>query len=129
GIAAVGLFSISSMSAVGNTRANDRIAATALAVDRLEQLRDAPFDSLVAATSSDGALTASGAAGGIYARTWTIADATVGTLPAKTITVSVSWPEEQTVTVSTQRVEPSLVTTSFATAFPTVGRRGWKQVR
>lgn len=129
GIAAAGLAMVGSMSATGNVTSHDRIAATALAIDKMEELSDLPFDDLTAGTSSDGPLDPDGGPDGLFTRTWTVADTTIGANPGKTITVTVTWPEDQSVGVSTQRVRSTLVTNAFVTAFPVVGTRGWSQVR
>jgi len=133
GVAATGLFSLNSMSAVGNNRSQERITATALAVEKLEKLKEESFANLVAGSFSDPAVDAAGSSEDgshtRYERSWTATPTTIGTTPAMTLTVTVGWPGGDTVTISTQRVNPSLVTSLGVSAFPTVSTRGWRQVQ
>ena len=127
--AAAGLVLTSSMTATGNVTSHDRIAATSLAIDKMEELTEIPFESLTAGTTTETGLNAGGNAGGIFDRAWVVTDGAIGSVPQKTIAVTVQWPDGQAVAVTTQRVRPSLLTNDFLTAFPTVGMRGWRQTQ
>lgn len=129
-VAAAGLFSVTSMAALGNNRNNDRIAATTLAVDKLEELAALGFSDLAAGAFADPQpIQPSGDAGGIFTRSWTITNTTVAGASAKAISVTVAATGGETVTLSTQRVETSYIASGFATAFPSVANRGWSQTR
>src|SRR5215470_12881207 len=62
--------------------------ATALAQDKIEELRV----SSTVSTGSDGPLQPSGASGGIFSRTWTVA-ANSPLSNVNCVTVTVTWPE------------------------------------
>jgi prepilin-type N-terminal cleavage/methylation domain-containing protein len=88
GIAVVGL----SPSLLGARKfaelSKNQSIATALAQDKIEQLRV----SSTVSSGSDGPLQPSGASGGIFSRTWTVsANSPVSTVNC--VTVTVTWPD------------------------------------
>lgn len=133
-IAAIGLFSVSTMSTTGNTRNADQIAASALASAKLEDLRNTSFGAL--ASGADGPLTAGGGTGGIFSRTWTVTATTIPGVSssAKTATVTVSWTGGGAITMSTLFVKPAQALTgiapsSFSTGFPTASIKSMEQTQ
>ena len=132
-IAGIGLFSVSTMSTVGNTRNADQIAAAALVTAKLEDLRNTAFDSL--ASGSDGPLTAGGASGGIFSRTWTIASITISGISssAKTAAVTVSWTGGGSITMSTMYIKPAQAFTGttplITSGFPTAAIKSMEQTQ
>ena len=88
-IGAVGLVQLLTVTMAANTSSRNLTAAVNLAQDRVERIRNT---SLAAVTGgSDGPLTETGAAGGVFSRSWTVDDATID--GAKQVTVTVSWLE------------------------------------
>jgi len=129
-IAGLGLFSVGSLSTVGNTRNADQVAAGALASAKLEDLRNTSFDSLASSTSNE-SLTAGGASGGEFSRSWTVTNTTISglTTQAKTLTVTVSWTGGGTVSMSTMVIKPSQAVTDFDTGFPTAAIQNMEQTQ
>jgi hypothetical protein len=130
-IAGLGLFSLGSMATTGNTRNFDQAAAAALAEAKLEDLRNGSFTSLVAGSYSDGPLTAGGASGGIFSRSWTIASTTISgvSTPAKNLTATVTWTGGGSISMSTMVVEPAEVNPGFLVGFPTATVNSMAQTR
>jgi hypothetical protein len=75
--------------------ADSTAAATALATEKLEQLRSMPLDAaaFVPGIYFDSAnpLTADGVTGGIYRRRWQVSAKDTPSFGVKTVTVTVSW--------------------------------------
>jgi hypothetical protein len=75
--------------------ADSTAAATALATEKLEQLRSMPLDAaaFVPGIYYDPAnpLTATGVMGGIYRRRWQVSPKDTPSFGVKTVTVTVSW--------------------------------------
>lgn len=89
----------------GNAQAKDVTAAANLAEDKIEEIRNTPFASL--ASGSDATpLTGSGAAGGIYTRSWSISNGPV--TKTKTVMVTVRWSDGATREVRLQTVVADL---------------------
>jgi hypothetical protein len=132
-IAGIGLFSVGTMSTTGNTRNANQIVAAALASAKLEDLRNTSFNSL--ASGSDGPLTAGGAAGGIFSRTWTVATTIISgvSTAAKTASVTVSWTGGGSITMSTMFVKPAQafngITPPITTGFPTASIKSAEQTQ
>lgn len=79
-------------------------AASNLAQDKLEELRNLAYGSVVPGTYSENDIDETGAAGGIFDRAWTVGADGVPIAETKTITVTVTWPylsTTQTVTLWT----------------------------
>jgi len=132
-LASLGLFTLGTMSTSGNTRNADRVAATALASSKLEDLLASGYDSLSAGsyTDSGNPMTAGGGSGGIFSRSWTVASTTISGIstPAKTIRVTVSWTGGGSTTMTTMLVKPSdaFTTTGLDGGFPTVAVQAMEQ--
>lgn len=134
-IAGLGLFAIGSISTTGNTRNVDQVAAAALASSKLEDLRTTGFDALVVGSYSEPSLTAGGASGGVFSRSWTVASTTISGIStaAKTLSATVSWTGGGSVTMTTMVVNPSQaftgITPGITTGFPTVAVKGMEQTQ
>jgi prepilin-type N-terminal cleavage/methylation domain-containing protein len=118
--AATSLFLLGATTAVGNTRSKEHAAASALAVDKIEELRNTPFDDIV--PNSDAPVS-----GSTFARTWTVSSTTVSGVPAKDITVTVTGEPDITVALTTTFVDPPVITTDYFEGFPTAMVRSWSQ--
>jgi type IV pilus assembly protein PilV len=124
GIASTGLFYSASMTSSGNTRSRDRAAAMSLAIDKIEELKNTSFADLTAGSGTD-TRSATGVAGGPYARAWTITDGTISGVPIKDVTVAVSWPGNGPVSLATTVSNlPQL-----GLGFPTAYVRNWNQAQ
>ena len=124
--AATSLFLLGSTTAVGNTRSKEHAAAAALAVDKIEALRNTPFEEITS-NADAGAVTAGGAAGGTFTRSWTVTDTTVSGVPAKNVTVTVNGPPGVTVALTTTVVDPPALATDYFEGFPTASVKSWSQ--
>ncbi len=98
-------FSLNTISVIqGNRNSASHTIATNLAQDKLEQLGAQPALSNIDRCSGSGerGISASGAAGGIYDRCWTIKDSSLGS-GLKEISVTVHWRDSglRAVTLST----------------------------
>ena len=99
----MGFMSVALMGLAANTvnmthsgkTADGVAAASALAVQKLEQLRSMPLGAaqLTSGQYYDSAnpLQANGTAGGVYSRSWTVSQKDYPRWGLKTVTVSVSW--------------------------------------
>src|SRR5688572_29168632 len=92
--AATSLFMLGATTAVGNTRSKEHAAASALAVDKIEELRNTPFDDI--ADGSDAPVS-----GSTFARGWSVTPDTVCNTSAKNITVTVTGEPDITVALTT----------------------------
>ena len=133
-IAGLGLFSLGSTSTTENTRNIDQIAAAALASAKLEDLRNTSYGALTNVTNQadpNNPLTAGGAGGGIFTRTWTIADTTISgvSTSAKTLSVTVEWTNGGPITMSTMVVNPSQVVSGVTSGFPTASIKSMEQTQ
>lgn len=128
-IAGIALFKIGSTSITGNTKTADQVVAGALASAKLEDLRNTDYDSL--ASGSDGPLTAGGASGGMFTRTWTITSTPITGVSnnVKTAAVSVSWTGGGPVTMTTMIVKPAQVLPDFGSGFPTAAVKSMEQTK
>ncbi len=102
-VALIGLASVTTTVIKGNLFNKTLSMATTLAKDKMEELKVASFGSLPSTTTTDyataeGAVQA-GASGAYYTRTWVA----TGTASLKTITVTVTWPSNRTVQLTTIR--------------------------
>jgi len=104
-LASAGLMELSARSTHGNLRSKDEAAATALAVEKLEELKNRGYTSLAAGHDE---ITESGGTGSFtYSRDWAISgEHLVAGMPAKVLTVTVRWLPGGTVTYSTRMVNP-----------------------
>ena len=121
--AATSLFLLGSTTMSGNVRSKEHAAASALAVEKIEELRNTPFDSIAA--DSDPVTS-----GGVtFNRSWTVTDTTVSGVAAKNITVTVTGEPEITVALTTTLVDPPMVAQNNLQAggFPTVAVKSWSQ--
>jgi type IV pilus assembly protein PilV len=91
----VGFMAAASMqgtSISGNSRSAFMTAATYLAEDKLEELRNTDYMAITAAGSPENNIDELGNAGGIYSRSWTVVNDSPGLL-MKEVTVTVDWVE------------------------------------
>lgn len=131
-ISALALFSLGSTTIKGNTRNENESVAMALAISKMEELRNKGFTSPTLASGSDGPMGADGVPGsGIYSRAWTVTATTLTgvTTAAKALSVSVSWTGGGTLTLNSLVVNPSEVTPGFMVGFPTAAIKSWEQSR
>lgn len=91
GIALSSAFTLSISTSRVTAQTRNLSAATALAEFKLEELRNADFDSIITGNDT-GTMDALGDPGGIYSRTWVVGDNTPAT-GLKTVAVTVSWPQ------------------------------------
>jgi Tfp pilus assembly protein PilV len=98
GIGLLGLSASSVMLARGSKAADMTAAATALTVERLEQLRSMPLGSAGHApgTYSGGTLQANGTSGGPFSVSWVVSANDQPTFGLKTVTVTTSWTTQGT---------------------------------
>ena len=127
-IAGLALFSLSSRSIAGNIRTEDQTAAATLATAKIDELRNVGFDAL---SNGSDTVTATGQAGGIYSRSWTVASTTLSgvSTPAKTITVSVTWQGGGEISMSSLIVKPAETTPGFVNGFPRASIKSMEQTR
>jgi prepilin-type N-terminal cleavage/methylation domain-containing protein len=124
-IAGTGLFLLASSTTTGTIRSQDEATAMGLAVDKIEQLKNSSFDSML--SGGPEMITSGGASGGIYSRSWVVTwpSKTVAGVSAKDVTVSVSWTGGGTLSLATMVVNPKLL----ALGFPTVSVQSWNQLQ
>jgi type IV pilus assembly protein PilV len=102
----VGFMATASMqgtSVSGNSRSAFMTAATYLAEDKIEELRNTDYMAITAAGSPENDIDELGNAGGIYSRSWTVVNDSPGLL-MKTVAVTVNWEERgvnHTLTITT----------------------------
>lgn len=126
GTAVTSLFLLGSTSAQGNVRSKEHSAAASLAIAKIEQLKNLPFDHAEVSSGTDGgALDAAGDSGGTFARNWTVTSATVSGVPAKNVSVTVSSTPGVTVTLATTLIDPPVIAADYFEGFPTVASRSW----
>jgi len=125
-LAGVGLFYIGSLSTTSNQRSKDHAAATALAAAKIEYLKGTPFAELTddSTACDEENVHAGGSAGGIFTRSCRIFDQSVGGVPGREVTVTVSWRGGAGVSLTTLIVNPPS-DPAGARAFV----NGWNQVR
>jgi len=101
------LMQISAMASKGNVQSKDFAVASALAAEKLEELKNRGYTAL--SSGSETGLTAAGATGGlVYSRDWAISsEYRVAGSPAKTMTVTVRWQPSGVLTFSTRMVNPT----------------------
>lgn len=85
-------FSLNTMGVIqGNQVSASYTIATSLAQDKMEQLKaQTSLSNVTNQADSNNPMTSTGGAGGIFNRTWTITDSSLGS-GLKEITVTVSW--------------------------------------
>lgn len=91
----VGFMATASMqgtSVSGNSRSAFMTAATYLAEDKIEELRNTDYMAITVAGSPENSIDEMGSAGGIYSRSWTVVNDSPGLL-MKTVQVTVDWQE------------------------------------
>lgn len=98
-VAVLGMIPVISSTLTGSRDANQRAVAAALAQEKIEELRNSEYDTLVTGqdlgeSGDPVGLNAYGNEGGIYFRSWEVVVDTpmVGT---KTVTVTVTWTEHR----------------------------------
>ena len=116
--AATSLFLLGSTTMSGNTRSKEHAAASALAVEKIEELRNTPFDEVASDTDTV-------TSGATFNRSWTVTDTTTSGVPAKNITVTVTGEPDITVALTTTFVNPPMVTSEYLEGFPTVAVKSW----
>lgn len=89
-------FSVNTIGVIqGNQISGNVTIATNLAQDKMEQLKaQTSLTNVTNQADSNNPITSTGASGGIFTRTWTISDSSLGT-GLKEITATVSWTEYQ----------------------------------
>ena len=103
-VGGLGLFFMSSSTIHGNTLSADQAAAAALAIAKIEELKNADFDSVIAGGPDN--LDASGAAGNSFTRQWTVTyPQWVNGSAAKDITVTVGWTGGGSTSISSRIVQ------------------------
>ena len=92
GIGFMATASMQGTSVSGNSRSAFMTAATYLAEDKIEELRNTDYMSITVAGSPENNIDELGNAGGIYSRSWTVLNDSPGLL-MKTVQVTVNWQE------------------------------------
>jgi prepilin-type N-terminal cleavage/methylation domain-containing protein len=115
--AATSLFLLGSTTMSGNTRSKEHAAASALAVEKIEELRNTPFDEVASDTDTV-------TSGGTFNLSWTVTDTTTSGVPAKNVTVTVTGEPDITVALTTAFVKAPTLPPG---GFPTVALRSWSQ--
>ena len=106
GVGVLGLVTSTVFLARANTSSGRVASATALAQQKLEQLRSLPFDAAALASGQyadpTGAMNADGSAGGPFTRSWVVSAGNTPRAGLKTVTVTVAWtnPRPQTTTLA-----------------------------
>ena len=99
GVAILGLVSSTVFLARVNKTSGGVAAATALAQQKLEQLRSMPLDAAALAPGQyadpAGAMNADGSAGGPFNRSWVVSARNTPRAGLKTVTVSVAWTDSR----------------------------------
>ena len=95
GVGVLGLVTSTVFLTRANKCSSSVAAATALAQQKLEQLRSMPLDAASLApgqyTDPAGAMKANGSSGGSFSRSWTVSAGNTPRAGLKTVTVSVAW--------------------------------------
>ena len=99
GVAALGLVASTVFVSRANKSSGSVAAATALAQQKLEQLRSLPFGAADLApgayTDPAGAMSADGSVSGPYSRSWVISAINTPRAGLKTVTVAVAWTDSR----------------------------------
>ena len=102
GFLAIALFAFgsNSVSLTRNAKNADSVgAATALAQQKLEQLRSMPLGAAQLASGqyydASNPLKADGTGGGVYSRSWTVSSNDTPSLGLKTVTVTIAWTDSR----------------------------------
>jgi prepilin-type N-terminal cleavage/methylation domain-containing protein len=85
----LGMASLLCSTMVYNQHSGNISTATTLAQDKLETLRHAGYGSIAGGTTAESGIDGNGNPGGVYTRSTTVDDTTLGNM--KIITVSVDW--------------------------------------
>jgi type II secretory pathway pseudopilin PulG len=131
-IAGAGLASLS-RTTTGTTIDNkDRAAALALAMQKVEDLKNARLPELVAGTYADASnpIDEKGSAGGVFTRTWQISDGTLSSVPITEILVRVGWVGGGEIELRTRiaRIpQLDLQYSAYPGAFPSAAVRSWEE--
>ena len=124
-IALLGAYQQAASAIRGNLVADQRSVATALAQSKIEDLERLRFADL--ASGADGTtLNASGGTGGLYSRSWQVSSETINGVPARRISVTVSWQVHgaaATTSLTTRIVDVP----DYGPGFPTVVVHGWRR--
>jgi type IV pilus assembly protein PilV len=94
-IVGIGFLAAASMqgtSVSGNSKSRYWTYATYLAQDKIEEFRKTDFEDITTAGSPEENIDIFGTAGGLFTRTWAIADNQPAAL-MKTITITITWQE------------------------------------
>jgi len=114
-----GIFYMGTISTGANTRSEDEAAAVALAIDEIEQLKNAGFGSAACPATQPESL-------GIYSRTCTIgAQYSLAGVPAEDFTVAVQWTGGGSVSLSTTLINPPSMSSGALEQFSTVAVKSW----
>lgn len=127
-ILAIGLLGIiaeSSAAVRGGRLANQGTAGTALGQAKIEELKGVRFDDIASGADAT-TLDANGAANGVFSRSWSVTSQTLNGVPAKQITVTVTWPET-TGTPSVSLTTLIVNVPDFGPNLPTVVQRSWRR--
>jgi Tfp pilus assembly protein PilV len=104
GVAMLGLVGSTVFVSRVNTSSSGIAAATALAQQKLEQLRSMPLDAAGLGpgqyTDPAGAMKADGSAGGPFSRSWVVSAGNTPRPGLKTVTVSVAWVDSRSHTTT-----------------------------
>lgn len=119
--AATSLFLLGSTTAVGNTRSKEHAAASTLAVDKIEELRNTRFEDTTNFVSGSDVPTS----GSTFSRTWAVTDTTISGVPAKNVTVTVTGEPNVSVSLTTTFVNPPVIVQDYLEGFPTAALRSW----
>src|SRR2546427_574230 len=99
GVAMLGLVTSTVFLSRANKSSGSVATATALAQQKLEQLRSMPLDAAGLAsgqyTDPAGAMNADGSAGGPFSRSWVVSAGNTPRAGLKTVTVSVAWTDSR----------------------------------
>ena len=114
-----GLVYMGLLTTQGNVRSQSEAGAVSWAADKIEELKGLDFDSGSLVTGSD-------PTNGIYSRSWTVGTQyTLLGVPAKDLSVTVTWTGNGSVTLSTTVLKPPSMSAGALQQFPTVMVSSW----
>lgn len=131
-VAGAGLASMSLTTTSGTIDNRDRAVALALAMQKMEELKNARLPELVAGSHADAAnpIDAKAEAGGIYTRTWQITAGTLSAVPVIDLLVRVDWVGGGEVELRTRLANVPQLDAAYAAfpgAFPAAAVRSWEE--
>jgi prepilin-type N-terminal cleavage/methylation domain-containing protein len=126
-VSASALAMLSSQMSSANYLSKDEASGTALATQKIEQLKATAFASIDSTTcpTSETGLTDTGGSGGVFSRACSYVNGTANGTSTKDITVTVSWVGGGSVTLTTTLAD----ITQLSTGYPVAYVKSWTQTQ